>query len=222
MSGYPELIAQTTAVQLFCLSAATSNSHRIHYDVEWAKSEGHRERVVHGWFVGELLVGVIRHSFAGHSLLHLEYRNLRSAFCGDALCAEIDDVQVATVMDRQATQVRATVRSDESAIAAGRAVICNSPDLPADLQQRREWIAACVGQWTESLSKADTCRPACEYIWPYLRRTRVGPGGFLRIVVSGLARLDLPPCTAQAQLTGNTVMAVRIKLPARLSSIGNC
>jgi hypothetical protein len=55
-------------------------------------------------------------------------------------------VQVATVMGRHVTQVRATVRSDESAIAAGRVMICNSSDLPDDTRQRREWIVACVGQ----------------------------------------------------------------------------
>jgi hydroxyacyl-ACP dehydratase HTD2-like protein with hotdog domain len=43
--------------QLFFFSAATYNGHRIHYDKQWAQSEGYDDVLVHGPLQAALLVG---------------------------------------------------------------------------------------------------------------------------------------------------------------------
>ncbi|MBV1914440.1 MAG: hypothetical protein KUG72_03585 [Pseudomonadales bacterium] len=48
-----------SAAQLFQVSAATCNTHRIHFDTLWAQHEGYEERVIHGPVQGEILVQTI-------------------------------------------------------------------------------------------------------------------------------------------------------------------
>ncbi len=44
----PVVVRQASRVQLFLYSAATWNPHRIHYDAEYARFEGHPDVIVHG------------------------------------------------------------------------------------------------------------------------------------------------------------------------------
>lgn len=55
---------------LFRFSALTYNAHRIHYDRDWARHEGHADLVIHGPLQALLLAESIRrdgHSFDGRT-----------------------------------------------------------------------------------------------------------------------------------------------------------
>jgi hydroxyacyl-ACP dehydratase HTD2-like protein with hotdog domain len=51
----PTMVKNPTPAQLFMYSAISWNVHRIHYDKEYAKSEGHPEVLVHGPLQGAFL-----------------------------------------------------------------------------------------------------------------------------------------------------------------------
>ncbi len=75
-----------TAVQLFQLSAITWNSHRIHYDLDWAKHEGYEERVIHGPFQAEILVQTLQRWLGTTGWLQkLSFANRRYAVLGETL-----------------------------------------------------------------------------------------------------------------------------------------
>ena len=51
----PPLVKTPSRVQLFMYSAISWNLHRIHYDREYAASEGHQDVLVHGPLQGTFL-----------------------------------------------------------------------------------------------------------------------------------------------------------------------
>lgn len=51
----PVVVRNASRVQLFLYSAATWNPHRIHYDVDYARFEGHPDVIVHGPLQGAWL-----------------------------------------------------------------------------------------------------------------------------------------------------------------------
>lgn len=51
----PPLVKRASRAQLFLYSAATWNPHRIHYDVDYARYEGHPDVIVHGPLQGAWL-----------------------------------------------------------------------------------------------------------------------------------------------------------------------
>jgi hydroxyacyl-ACP dehydratase HTD2-like protein with hotdog domain len=51
----PAMVKNASRAQLFLFSAATSNPHRIHYDREYAATEGHPDVLVHGPLQGAWL-----------------------------------------------------------------------------------------------------------------------------------------------------------------------
>jgi hydroxyacyl-ACP dehydratase HTD2-like protein with hotdog domain len=55
----PPLVKNASRAQLFLFSAATNNPHRIHYDRDYARHEGHDDVLVHGPLQGAWL-----HQFA--------------------------------------------------------------------------------------------------------------------------------------------------------------
>jgi len=66
--------------QLFLYSAATHNPHRIHYDRDFARSEGHRDIIVHGPLQGAWLSQYVT-DWAGPRgrMLTLTWQNRRAA-----------------------------------------------------------------------------------------------------------------------------------------------
>ncbi len=72
--------------QLFMFSAATNNPHRIHYDRESARIEGHPDLLVHGPLQGAWLGEfVTRWMGPLGRLKKLEYTNRGRAFPGERL-----------------------------------------------------------------------------------------------------------------------------------------
>src|SRR6202051_4218765 len=72
--------------QLFFFSAATYNGHRIHYDKQWAQSEGYDDVLVHGPLQAALLSRAICDWIGGGGrLVWFSVRNRAPALPGEAL-----------------------------------------------------------------------------------------------------------------------------------------
>ena len=74
----------TDPVLLFAFSAATSNSHRIHYDLGFATEvEGYPGLVVHGPLIALLLL----EAMPTQPLIRFSFRALKPAFAGETITA---------------------------------------------------------------------------------------------------------------------------------------
>ena len=75
----------TDPVLLFAFSAATSNSHRIHYDLGYATQvEGYPGLVVHGPLIALLLLDAMPRQ----AISRFSFRALKPAFAGETVTAE--------------------------------------------------------------------------------------------------------------------------------------
>ncbi len=76
----PVVIRNASRTQLFLYSAATWNPHRIHYDKDYARFEGHADIIVHGPLQGAWLSQYVT-DWAGPAgrLLELTWQNRASA-----------------------------------------------------------------------------------------------------------------------------------------------
>lgn len=76
----PTVVRNASRVQLFLYSAATWNPHRIHYDVDYARFEGHPDIIVHGPLQGAWLSQYVT-DWAGPAgrMLELRWQNRASA-----------------------------------------------------------------------------------------------------------------------------------------------
>lgn len=75
----------TDPVLLFAFSAATSNSHRIHYDLPYAtQAEGYPGLVVHGPLIALLLL----EAMPARPLTGFSFRALKPAFAGETIMAK--------------------------------------------------------------------------------------------------------------------------------------
>lgn len=71
---------------LFRFSALTFNSHRIHYDLPYAKdAEGYRGLVVHGPLTATLLLNLAAREFGDNALNSFTFRGNSPAICGEEL-----------------------------------------------------------------------------------------------------------------------------------------
>jgi acyl dehydratase len=93
---------QASRAQLFLYSAATWNPHRIHYDVDWARYEGHADIIVHGPLQGAWLTQYVT-DWAGPRarLVSCGWQNRASAlperdvtFGGRVVAVDGDDVRL--------------------------------------------------------------------------------------------------------------------------------
>ena len=76
----PVVVRNASRVQLFLYSAATWNPHRIHYDVDYARTEGLPDAIVHGPLQGAWLSQYVT-DWAGPAgrILKLSWQNRASA-----------------------------------------------------------------------------------------------------------------------------------------------
>lgn len=76
----PVVVRNASRVQLFLYSAATWNPHRIHYDADYARFEGHQDVIVHGPLQGAWLSQYLT-DWAGPlgRLVNLSWQNRASA-----------------------------------------------------------------------------------------------------------------------------------------------
>jgi len=77
----PPLVKNASRAQLFLFSAATHNPHRIHYDRDYARLEGHEDLLVHGPLQGAWLHQFVT-DWAGPRgrVLSLAFQNRGRAF----------------------------------------------------------------------------------------------------------------------------------------------
>lgn len=82
----PPVVRSATRAQLFLYSAATWNPHRIHYDREYAATEGHPDLLVHGPLQGAWLTQYVT-DWAGPlgRLVAVAWQNRASAFPDEPL-----------------------------------------------------------------------------------------------------------------------------------------
>lgn len=80
------LVKQPSQVTLFRYSAVTWNAHRIHYDRDYASTEGYANVLVQGHLHGAYLTQMLL-DWIGPSgkLLRFEWSNRRPAYAGDTL-----------------------------------------------------------------------------------------------------------------------------------------
>jgi hydroxyacyl-ACP dehydratase HTD2-like protein with hotdog domain len=82
----PPLVKHPTTVALFRFSAVTWNAHRIHYDRDYAASEGYPNVLVQGHMHGAYLTEMLL-NWAGPEgvLQRLQWSNRRAAYAGDTI-----------------------------------------------------------------------------------------------------------------------------------------
>lgn len=88
------------SIQLFLFGSVCWMPHRIHFDAEYARSEGHRDVLVHGALQGAYLSNFAQDwaEAGGARLVALRYRNLAPAYVRDELtiAAEVGAVDAET------------------------------------------------------------------------------------------------------------------------------
>ena len=82
----PKIVKRPTALSLFRFSAVTWNAHRIHYEPEYARSEGHSDILVqahlHGAYLSQLVLDWIPWRAR---MTHMAWKNRRRAIPKDEL-----------------------------------------------------------------------------------------------------------------------------------------
>lgn len=82
----PPLVKQPTTLQLFRFSAAIWLGHRIHYDQEYARSEGHPDVLVQATLHGAFLIQLVQDWIGPTGRLRsISYSNRVRAVPGDTL-----------------------------------------------------------------------------------------------------------------------------------------
>ncbi len=106
-------------VLLFRFSALTFNSHRIHYDRNYAMNEeGYAGLVVHGPLSATLLLDLVRSEMPEAEITHYDYRAVRPLIDGNAFqiqaCRNDDGLNLWVVDHEGAMTMQATVKFKQS------------------------------------------------------------------------------------------------------------
>jgi hydroxyacyl-ACP dehydratase HTD2-like protein with hotdog domain len=127
-----------TEVDLFMFSASTWLTHRIHFDREYARAEGHRDLVVHGPLQAAYLSRMLG-EFAdarGGSLRTMTYRHQRPVFVRQAITCTAELVGLDPVGEGMTLTLAVAVSTNEDGLAtSGRAEVW----LPGD---QLPWLSA--------------------------------------------------------------------------------
>lgn len=82
----PALVKHPTEITLYRFSSATWNAHRIHYDRDYARSEGYPNLLVQGHLHGAYLTQMLLDWVGpGSTMRRLQWSNRRAAYAGDTL-----------------------------------------------------------------------------------------------------------------------------------------
>ena len=117
----PTVVRQASRAQLFVYSAASWNPHRIHYDREFAATEGHPDVLVHGPLQGAWLSQYIT-DWIGPSarLRSLSWQNRASAFPDEDL---LFNGRVTAIDGNVVTLDVWEARSDGTVLMPGQATV---------------------------------------------------------------------------------------------------
>jgi 3-methylfumaryl-CoA hydratase len=101
---------------LFRYSALTFNSHRIHYDLPYAREiEGYRGLVVHGPLTATLLLDLARRELGDNALKSFQFRGVAPAYCGERLHLVLRGKDGAFELGAYADDGREVMRASASA-----------------------------------------------------------------------------------------------------------
>jgi hydroxyacyl-ACP dehydratase HTD2-like protein with hotdog domain len=119
-------------VELFMFSAATWLTHRIHFDRDYARTEGHRDLVVHGPLQGAYLAGLLSDLADQHGgqLTRLAYRHHRPAYCGELLIVQAALTSVTEQADGFEVELAVRIRCEDVLVTSGLGLL-RFPGRPA-------------------------------------------------------------------------------------------
>lgn len=87
-------------VMLFRFSALTFNSHRIHFDKNYAqKKENYKDLIVQGPLIASLVMNLIQSKNSNKFLKKFSFRNTSPAYVNEGLNIKLDDNEVTTYND---------------------------------------------------------------------------------------------------------------------------
>ncbi len=118
----PRLEKRPDYVQLFRYSAITWNAHRIHYDPEYARTEGHPDVLVQQHFHAAVVQQQLMQWLgADGRLTALEWQNVGRALPGEPLYAEAEITAIDP--DDRTVTLEVWTRNDEDRCAEGTATV---------------------------------------------------------------------------------------------------
>ena len=118
----PQLEKQPTHAQLFRYSAITWNTHKIHYDTEHAKKEGHPDVLVQQHLHGAMIQELIMDWFGSDGFFAaLTWKNVGRAVPGEPLYveAEVTDIDEAS----EKVKFEAWTRDNDGRCAEGTVIV---------------------------------------------------------------------------------------------------
>jgi hydroxyacyl-ACP dehydratase HTD2-like protein with hotdog domain len=104
-----------TEIELFMYCAATWNTHRIHYDRDFARGEGYRDLVVPGPLQSARLAQLLAGFAAGHGgrLRSMSVRHRSSLYCNEPVDLRADLLRI----DGPVLEVSVVASNPEGAVA---------------------------------------------------------------------------------------------------------
>jgi hydroxyacyl-ACP dehydratase HTD2-like protein with hotdog domain len=119
-------------VDLFMFSAATWLTHRIHFDRDYARSEGFDDLVVHGplqgAYLSQMVSGLARDY--GGAVVTLSYRHRRPAYCGQLLRCSAVLESITPAQEGRKLEVALRIVVDETVVTSGQAVLLIPDEMP--------------------------------------------------------------------------------------------
>jgi 3-methylfumaryl-CoA hydratase len=113
-----EVIHEPDEVDLFMFSASLWLPHRIHYDRDYARFEGHRDLVVHGPLQGAYLTQMVANwaEPLGGSISIVRYRHSAPSYVGDRLLCTAQIAAVTSQPGRQRVVLNVAIENVDGAI----------------------------------------------------------------------------------------------------------
>ncbi|MBB5791667.1 acyl dehydratase [Jiangella mangrovi] len=128
----PPYRLRTSTVRLFRFSAVTWNAHRIHYDAEYARSEGYPDVLVQSHLHGcVLLNAVLAWAGPGVTLRSFGWQNRGIAVAGDELIVTGEVVEVRDAPGERVAELRLEERRQDGELCAPGHVTVAWPAGPA-------------------------------------------------------------------------------------------
>ena len=113
-----DVIQEPDEVDLFMFSASLWLPHRIHYDRDYARLEGHRDLVVHGPLQGAYLTQMVANwaEPLGGSISIVRYRHSAPSYVGDRLRCSAQIAAVKSRAGRQRVILNVAIEKGDQAV----------------------------------------------------------------------------------------------------------
>ena len=121
----PVLVKTPTSVQIFRYSAVTWNSHRVHFETEYARAEGHPDVLVQAHLHGAFLAQMLMDWIGPHGrIVSYGWANRGRAVPGDRLTCQGTVVGKKSAAERGLVEVEIKeVNQSGTTCAVGTAVV---------------------------------------------------------------------------------------------------